>query len=76
LDELNKSINKIQKDIGLKMKAKEDASTLIAQKNDVSKQKEEKEKQVKEKEEERDARLLSIGNIVAKDVPTSMDEVR
>ncbi|KAJ2400877.1 Cytosolic seryl-tRNA synthetase, partial [Coemansia sp. RSA 2531] len=53
LDALNRSINAVQKEIGLKMKAKEDATELLAQKKDL----ESKKKDLTEKEQEKDKTL-------------------
>ncbi|KAK7208382.1 cytosolic seryl-tRNA synthetase [Myxozyma melibiosi] len=74
LDEINKAQNKIQKDIGLKFKAKEDASELMKQKDELVAKKAELSK----KEQEADAQLRfkvnTVGNIVHESVPVSQDE--
>ncbi|KAJ2804751.1 Cytosolic seryl-tRNA synthetase [Coemansia furcata] len=74
LDALNRSINAVQKEIGLKMKAKEDATELLAQKKDL----ESKKKDFTEKEQEKDKTLRTnvnkIGNIVHDSVPVSKTE--
>lgn len=75
LDETNKNGNAIQKEIGQKMKKKEDASDLLKQKKDLDAKKIEMKKLVDEKEAERDAKLSTIGNVVHSSVPTSNNEV-
>lgn len=74
LDELNKKLNKLQKDIGMKFKAKEDASELLAEKDKLSEEK----KQLIEKEQKEDKDLRQkvnqIGNIVHPSVVVSNDE--
>ncbi|CAG8512162.1 8275_t:CDS:2 [Paraglomus brasilianum] len=74
LDQVNKAINAIQKDIGKKMKAKENASDLISQKEAKTKEKERLMALEKEKEEILKSEASAIGNIVHQSVPTSMDE--
>ncbi|KAK9479479.1 hypothetical protein V1514DRAFT_328032 [Lipomyces japonicus] len=74
LDELNKQQNKIQKEIGLKFKAKEDASDLLKQKEEIVAKKAE----LTEKETEADAQLKAkvntVGNIVHESVIVSQNE--
>lgn len=74
LDELNKKLNKLQKDIGLKFKKKEDASELLAEKETLSQEK----KELTEKEQEEDKNLKNkvflVGNIVHPSVVVSNDE--
>ncbi|KAL1921415.1 uncharacterized protein VTP21DRAFT_11131 [Calcarisporiella thermophila] len=74
LDQINKKMNATQKAIGLKMKAKEDASELVAEKNKLQEEKEALTIKVAEKEEDWKRKLATIGNIVHTSVPTSMDE--
>ncbi|ORX79870.1 seryl-tRNA synthetase [Basidiobolus meristosporus CBS 931.73] len=74
LDQLNKEINAIQKSIGQKMKAKEDASELITKKTEVQKQKETLTLSEKEKEELMKQKVGTIGNLVHDSVPVSMNE--
>ena len=64
LDELNKKFNKLQKDIGLKFKNKEDASGLLAEKEKLTQQK--KELTEKEQQEDKDLKkkVFQVGNIV------------
>ncbi|KAK9321166.1 hypothetical protein V1517DRAFT_327174 [Lipomyces orientalis] len=74
LDEINKLQNRVQKEIGLKYKAKEDASELLKQKDDLIAKKAE----LASKESEADSRLRfkvnQVGNIVHESVPVSLDE--
>lgn len=74
LDALNKEQNKIQKEIGLKFKAKEDASELLKQKDEIV----EKKKQLTLHEQEADQKLKfkvnQVGNIVHESVPVSNNE--
>ena len=74
LDELNKKQNKVQKEIGLKFKNKEDASELLAEKEKIVAEK----KELSEKEQQQDKDLKSkvnqVGNIVHPSVVVSNDE--
>lgn len=74
LDELNKKQNKVQKEIGLKFKNKEDASELLAEKDKIVAEK----KELSEKEQQQDKDLKSkvnqVGNIVHPSVVVSNDE--
>lgn len=74
LDDVNKKLNAIQKQIGQKFKAKEDASELLAEKEKVTGEK----KQLIEAEQKADADLRikvnQVGNIVHESVVESMDE--
>ncbi|KAJ1724766.1 Cytosolic seryl-tRNA synthetase [Coemansia erecta] len=74
LDEVNRSINAIQKDIGKKMKAKEDATELLEQKKTL----EAKKKASIEAEQAANALLRDmvggVGNIVHDSVPVSSTE--
>jgi seryl-tRNA synthetase len=76
VDSLNKEVNAIQKEIGMRMKNKESADELIAKKNQVSEQRDQVKKLADEKEQERDRQLGLIGNLVHDSVPVSKDEVR
>ncbi|ORX56935.1 seryl-tRNA synthetase [Hesseltinella vesiculosa] len=73
-DQKNKELNALQKEIGKKFKAKEDASELVAKKNDLQKEKEALTAQAKEEEADWKAKLNTIGNLVHDSVPISMDE--
>ncbi|KAG7663236.1 SES1 [[Candida] subhashii] len=74
LDEHNKQLNAIQKEIGKKFKAKEDASELLAQKEKLTVEK----KELMEKEIAADKQVKfkvnQIGNIVHESVVDSQDE--
>ena len=74
LDELNKKFNKLQKDIGLKFKNKEDASELLAEKDKLTQHK----KELTEREQEEDKglkkKVIQVGNIVHPSVVVSNDE--
>ncbi|ESX01274.1 hypothetical protein KL918_002916 [Ogataea parapolymorpha] len=74
LDELNKTQNKLQKEIGQKFKAKLDASELLQKKDDLVKEKAE----ITAKEQEADKKLrwkvFQVGNIVHDSVIDSLDE--
>ncbi|CAI4335821.1 AEG_G0009210.mRNA.1.CDS.1 [Saccharomyces cerevisiae] len=74
LDELNKKFNKLQKDIGLKFKNKEDASGLLTEKEKLTQQK--KELTEKEQQEDKDLKkkVFQVGNIVHPSVVVSNDE--
>lgn len=74
LDESNKEINKLQKQIGLSFKNKTDCTDLLKQKDDLN----EKKKSIIEKEQQADLALKQkinlVGNIVHKTVVVSNDE--
>ncbi|KAK9449914.1 uncharacterized protein V1518DRAFT_415052 [Limtongia smithiae] len=74
LDELNKQQNKIQKEIGLKYKAKEDASELLKQKEELATKKAELIELEKTTETGMRAKVNNVGNLVHESVPVSMDE--
>jgi seryl-tRNA synthetase len=65
----------VQKAIGQKFKAKEDASELLKEKEDIKARKANLADIEKEKEAAWKEKLKTIGNIVHASVPTSMDEV-
>lgn len=71
---MNKKLNALQKLIGQKFKAKEDASELLAQKDQLTNEK----KELTETEQKADADLRfkvnQVGNIVHDSVVDSMDE--
>ncbi|KAL0074258.1 seryl-tRNA synthetase [Phycomyces blakesleeanus] len=73
-DQKNKEINAVQKDIGKKFKAKEDATPLVKQKEQLQKDKEALIAQAKESESNWKEKLSTMGNIVHSSVPTSMNE--
>ncbi|SCU91651.1 LAFA_0F05006g1_1 [Lachancea sp. 'fantastica'] len=74
LDELNKQQNKVQKEIGLKFKNKEDPKDLLAKKDEIAAEK----KKLSELEQEQDLALrekvFQVGNIVHPSVVVSNDE--
>lgn len=74
LDAVNKNLNALQKQIGQKFKAKEDASELLAEKEKLTAEK----KELTETEQKADANLRykvnQVGNIVHESVVDSMDE--
>ncbi|KAF9904791.1 Cytosolic seryl-tRNA synthetase [Lobosporangium transversale] len=74
LDQLNKKSNAIQKEIGVKMKKKEDASDLIQARLDNKKEQETLEVDLKAKEALWTAKLSLIGNLVHDSVPVSDNE--
>lgn len=74
LDELNKEQNKIQKAIGLKFKAKEDASDLLKQKDDVVAKKAELTKQEQDQDSALRAKVNTVGNLVHESVVVSDNE--
>ncbi|KAJ1917001.1 Cytosolic seryl-tRNA synthetase [Tieghemiomyces parasiticus] len=74
LDQLNKEINRIQKEIGQKMKKKEDAGELIAEKTGVQDKRTNVTTDEKAKEEALRQLASQVGNLVHDSVPVSMDE--
>ncbi|KAF8246944.1 serine-tRNA ligase [Wilcoxina mikolae CBS 423.85] len=66
--------NAVQKEIGLKKKAKEDASELLAKKIQLEAEKKELEAIADAKEKEMNKKLGTIGNIVHDSVPISDNE--
>ncbi|KAG0264729.1 Cytosolic seryl-tRNA synthetase [Mortierella polycephala] len=74
LDQLNKKSNAIQKEIGMKMKKKEDASEPLKARADCKKEQEALEIDVKAKEALWSAKLCLVGNLVHDSVPISDNE--
>ena len=74
LDELNKSLNKLQKEIGLKFKAKEDASALLAEKDTLTAKKKELTEKEQKEDEDLKKKVFSVGNIIHPSVVVSDDE--
>ncbi|CCX06542.1 Similar to Serine--tRNA ligase, cytoplasmic; acc. no. O14018 [Pyronema omphalodes CBS 100304] len=66
--------NALQKEIGLKKKAKEDATELLAQKVQLETEKKELEAAADAKEAEMNKKLGTIGNLVHDTVPVSDNE--
>jgi seryl-tRNA synthetase len=73
--QVNTKINEVQKQIGAKKKAKEDASELLQQKIDLEKEKKAWIESAAEKEDALKKKIKTIGNIVHSDVPVNNDEV-
>ncbi|RKP22603.1 hypothetical protein SYNPS1DRAFT_19874 [Syncephalis pseudoplumigaleata] len=74
LDQVNKNMNALKKEIGQKMKAKEDAKDLIEKKNALQREQTDLQAKVAESEAAWKAKLAGIGNLVHDSVPVSMDE--
>lgn len=74
LDAINRSINTTQKEIGKKMKAKEDASELLAKKKELEVEKKKGTEVEQEKDKALRAKLNTIGNLVHDSVPVSQTE--
>ncbi|PQE11947.1 hypothetical protein CJF31_00000068 [Rutstroemia sp. NJR-2017a BVV2] len=72
--QVNTKINEVQKQIGAKKKAKEDASELLQQKIDFEKEKKAWIESAAEKEDALKKKIKTIGNIVHSDVPVNNDE--
>ncbi|KAJ2472873.1 Cytosolic seryl-tRNA synthetase [Coemansia sp. RSA 2322] len=73
-DEASRNVNVVQKEIGKKMKAKEDAAELVDQKKDLEAKQKELEEIAKEKERALRTNVNTIGNIVHDSVPVSTTE--
>ncbi|KAI0267427.1 serine-tRNA ligase [Gloeopeniophorella convolvens] len=71
---LSKQSNALQKQIGLKKKAKENADDLFAEKRTIDAQVDAKRKEAREAEAAMRQKASTIGNIVNKDVPISQTE--
>lgn len=67
-------INAVQKNIGAKKKAKEDASELLEEKKKLEAEKKEKEAEAAEKLAKLLTKTKTVGNYVYKDVPVSDSE--
>lgn len=74
LDEANKAQNKIQKEIGLKFKSKEDPSELLKQKDEILKQKTALIEREQAADQQLRAKVNTVGNIVHPSVVVSNDE--
>lgn len=74
LDELNKKLNKLQKEIGLKFKSKEDASELLAEKEKVTQEKKDLSDREQAEEKALRGKVSQVGNIVHPSVVVSNDE--
>jgi seryl-tRNA synthetase len=76
LDEKNKAINSVQRDIGAKKKANEPCEDLVARKRELETTRDAEEKVLDELQASLRGKLVSVGNIVDPTVPDSQDEVR
>jgi seryl-tRNA synthetase len=74
VNQLNKTLNKLSKDIGAKKKAKENADDLMAEVAKTKEQLKSKEEQLKTLHTQVQHRLRLVGNIVHESVPVSKDE--
>lgn len=72
--QIGSTINGIQKQIGQKMKAKEDPSELKAEKEKLQEEKKKKEAEANEKLVKLNSKAKSVGNYVHKEVPVSNTE--
>lgn len=72
--QINTKINEVQKQIGQKKKAKENADDLMKQKTDFEKEKKGLVDSAAEKEVALKKKIGTIGNIVHESVPTNNDE--
>lgn len=74
LDQQNKQLNVLQKSIGQRMKAKEDASELLTEKSNLEKEKLALIEVEKEREKSWKLKLATIGNLVHSSVPVNNNE--
>ncbi|KAK9423273.1 putative serine--tRNA ligase [Seiridium unicorne] len=74
VSQINTRINTVQKEIGLKKKAKEDAADLVQQKESIQQQKKAQEEVAAAKHIELLAKVRLIGNYVHDSVPVSDTE--
>ncbi|KAJ2077188.1 Cytosolic seryl-tRNA synthetase [Coemansia sp. RSA 988] len=74
LDEANRAINAVQKEIGKKAKAKENAADLVAKKKELDVKKKEIIEEEKAKASELRTLVSTVGNIVHDSVPVSTTE--
>ncbi|KAI0686328.1 serine-tRNA ligase [Cytidiella melzeri] len=71
---ISKQVNAVQKEIGAKKKAKENADELVAKKKELDEQVLAKRAETKEFEQAMRQKASTVGNIVGKDVPVSLTE--
>eukprot|EP01128_Nolandella_sp_AFSM9_P008678 TRINITY_DN5367_c0_g1_i1.p1 TRINITY_DN5367_c0_g1~~TRINITY_DN5367_c0_g1_i1.p1 ORF type:complete len:477 (+),score=181.56 TRINITY_DN5367_c0_g1_i1:45-1433(+) len=71
---LNKAVNAVSKQIGLKKRAKEDASAEIAEATELKKRREATTTKMKDSKLARDALVNSVANLVHQSVPVFEDE--
>ena len=74
VDQTGSEINSLQKQIGQRKKAKEDAEDLLQQKNQLQLQKKAKEEIVVAKRDALQRKIRLVGNYVHDTVPVSVDE--
>lgn len=74
VNQINKNLNALSKEIGQKKKNKESADDLIAKVADLKNELKEKEETVTKIEKEIDGKLRLVGNLVHESVPFSKDE--
>ncbi|GMG32670.1 unnamed protein product [Ambrosiozyma monospora] len=74
LDELNKEQNKLQKAIGLKFKAKEDASELLKKKDELAQKKQELTAREQADDKQLRYKVNQVGNLIHESVTVSQDE--
>lgn len=72
--QIGTQINAVQKQIGMKKKAKEDATELLQQKEDLQKQKAAQEEVAAKKNRELLVKARTVGNYVHESVPTGLNE--
>ncbi|KAF2253656.1 seryl-tRNA synthetase [Trematosphaeria pertusa] len=72
--QIGSTINGLQKQVGQKKKAKEDASELLAEMARLKEDKKAKEEEAAEKHVKLNAKVKSVGNYVHPDVPVSDNE--
>lgn len=74
LDELNKELNRVQKAIGQKFKAKEDPKELLSEKEAITEKKNDLIKVEQEKDLSLRAKVFTVGNLVHESVVVSSNE--
>ena len=74
LDQVNKAFNKLNKEIALKRKAKEDATELQEKSKELKKEVEAATQKEKDAAEKRDKAIGPIGNLVHDSVPVNNNE--
>ncbi len=74
IDDLKKERNKVQKEVGIKMKAKEECGDMVARIKAIGDEIEKVEEQQKLLKVEVDSLVNKVGNIVYDDVPVGNDE--
>ncbi|CAO2649489.1 Nn.00g068740.m01.CDS01 [Neocucurbitaria sp. VM-36] len=72
--QIGSSINALQKQVGQKKKAKENADDLVAEMKKLQEEKKAKEEEANEKLKKLNIKAKSVGNYVHKDVPVSDNE--